>query len=377
MLVDDDGLPVVDANEWLFGRRSQSPTTLSRSLSELLPLFLWAHSKGVDIRERYESGMGFLEAEITTGVVEQLRLSQGKRATGLRVSNQVLNLRIATSRAFLAWLATEVIARYPSDDAKTQRIATQHAAVDEWLADASVRQPLARSVRAKALSPQQQIKLIEHVLPDVGGLGISRAMRFRNFVVIALLLTCGLRRGELLSLRVEDITFGAISSVSVTRRPVDRDDPRRPKPRIKRGSRLLELDPCLATYLDEYIVLHREALVEKAKVDTSYLIVSDEGHPLSISRLYALFVELKAQLGSLLPENFSPHSLRHTFSEVMERGMAAAGLDEGHRARALAMLRGDASLKSQNTYLQRETREQANKALARYQRSLFDEAGRR
>ncbi|UZW62165.1 hypothetical protein [Lysobacter enzymogenes] len=169
MLVDDDGLPVVDANEWLFGRRSQSPTTLSRSLSELLPLFLWARSKGVDIRERYESGLGFLEAEITTGVVEQLRLSQGKRATGVRVSNQVLNLRIATCRTFLAWLASEVIARYPSDDVKTQRIATQHAAVDEWLADASIRQPLARPVQAKALSLQQQIKLIEHVLPDVGG----------------------------------------------------------------------------------------------------------------------------------------------------------------------------------------------------------------
>jgi len=371
MLVDDDGLPIVDANEWLFGRRAQSPATLNRSLSELLPLFLWARDAGVDIRERYESGQGFLEAEITTGVVEQLRLSQRKRATVPRVSNQVLNLRLSTCRAFFSWLAREVIARCPSDDAKTLRIASQHAAVDEWLAQASVRQPVIGSPRSKALSTAQQTTLIEHLLPTGTGLGASPVIRFRNFVAIALMLTCGLRRGELLSLRVEDISFGAISSVRVTRRIVDKNDPRRPRPRIKRKTRVLELDANLASYVDQYIMICREQLVEKAKYDTPYLIVSDEGDPLSISRLYALFVELKTQFGAFLPENFSPHSLRHTFSETIERTLAVAGLDEHGRARALAFLRGDDSLKSQNVYLQRQTAEQANGALVKYQQSLL------
>ena len=42
MLLDGDGLPIPDPNEWLIGRRSLAPTTQSRLLSELVPLYGWA-----------------------------------------------------------------------------------------------------------------------------------------------------------------------------------------------------------------------------------------------------------------------------------------------------------------------------------------------
>lgn len=111
----------------------------------------------------------------------------------------------------------------------------------------------------------------------------------------------------------------------------------------------LKLEKIVVMFLDQHCVLHRAELIGKAKYDTPYLIVSDhEGDPLWSSRHYALFVEIKAQPGSLLSENSSPHSLRHTFPAVMERALAAAGLEEERRARALALLRGDSGLKSHN-----------------------------
>ena len=73
MLVDRDGLPISDPNEWLFGRRSLAPTTQSRILSELVPLYSWAECRGIDIRQRIESGQGFIEAEVISGLVEALR----------------------------------------------------------------------------------------------------------------------------------------------------------------------------------------------------------------------------------------------------------------------------------------------------------------
>lgn len=62
MLLDGDGLPIPDPNEWLIGRRSLAPTTQSRLLSELVPLYGWAESNGIDIRQRIEGGQGFTEA---------------------------------------------------------------------------------------------------------------------------------------------------------------------------------------------------------------------------------------------------------------------------------------------------------------------------
>jgi len=60
-----------------------------------------------------------------------------------------------------------------------------------------------------------------------------------------IMLNYGLRPGELLSLRVEDIEFGAISAIRVTRRPPNPNDKRNPRPQIKRNGRVLPIDNAL------------------------------------------------------------------------------------------------------------------------------------
>jgi integrase len=185
------------------------------------------------------------------------------------------------------------------------------------------------------------------------------------------MLLCGVRAGELLTLRVQDVRFGAIPSITVVRRPPDPDDPRRPRPRVKKLGRTIPIDAPFASVMNRYIMEFREELVRRAKVDFPYLIVTDDGAPLSRPRLNAIFLEIRAKYPKELPEDLTPHSLRHTFSTELECDLAAAGMEEDRRARALALMRGDSSSDSQDPYIVREIQERAHRALGAYQRKVL------
>lgn len=86
------------------------------------------------------------------------------------------------------------------------------------------------------------------------------------------MLEYGLRPGELLRLRIEDVEIGAISALHVLRRPQDPDDERSPRPQIKRNGRTLIIeDIAFARAIDEYILVWRELLCASSKEETEYL----------------------------------------------------------------------------------------------------------
>ena len=115
----------------------------------------------------------------------------------------------------------------------------------------------------------------------------------------------------------------------------------------------------------------RDKLEANSLEETDYLILSDEGQPLSQPSMVQLFQQLRKRFPDELPENLSAKSLRHTFSSNMERELREAGLDEGRRAEALAELRGDSSLESQSVYIAQEIQEQANLAMRNYHRKIL------
>ena len=202
--------------------------------------------------------------------------------------------------------------------------------------------------------------------------GYYEPVKYRNFITVSILLNCGLRPGELLSLRVEDIKIGALSSLTVCRRPPDPKDTRIPRPNIKREGRVIILEERIfINLLNEYILKWRDELEKKSSIGTDYLILSDDGDPLSFSSLTQFFLRLREAYQDDLPSILTPKSLRHTFSGQMEKTLRAAGIDEDRRRQALAMLRGDTSLRTQSIYIAQEIEEQARKALSSYQKRLI------
>lgn len=375
ILLDDDGLPVPLPSEFVLGRRALGVNTLVRNLRELSVLFQWSTREKIDLWERISTGKGFTEAELRGGLIESLRRDQskGRKVQKLSITPNTFNQRLTTVRQFIGQLFDLYLGSMPHDDRNYERIRDQKMRSITWLDTSFINAPPANASIQKGLTKQQAQFLVRCLDPEKEEIfGRDPAVRFRNYVSVMIMLNYGLRPGELLSLLVKDIEFGAISAIRIERRPANPKDKRSPRPQIKRNGRVMPIDnPVLAKRIDEYIIKWRDRLEEKATEESDYLILSDEGRPLSQPSLVQLFQILRKRFPNDLPDNLSAKSLRHTFSSNMERELREAGMDERRREEALAELRGDSSLESQSVYIAQEIQEQANLALRNYHRKLL------
>lgn len=378
ILIDDDGMPIPTPNEFILTRRALSPNTLVRNLRELMVFYRWLELNNIDIWERVKTGRGFTEAEVNGGIVELLRKAQvnGNKVKRLAVSPVTFNQRLTTIRMFVTWCFDIVLGSLPQDDQGYEHIRDKKELIVGWMGEAYISAPPSSNANArKALKVAEVDFLLECLNPNnSNAIGRDPAVRFRNYISIMIMLYYGLRPGELLSLRVEDVTLGAISSITVERRPPDPKDTRRPRPQIKRNGRVMPIDDqVFEKNLDKYIMVWREELESNAESESDYLILSDEGDPLSQSTLTQFFQRIRNEYPNKLPNHLTAKALRHTFSSQMEKFLRQAGLDEDRRKQALADLRGDSSLESQNVYIAQEIEEQANNALRKYQKELIME----
>jgi integrase len=373
ILLNEDGLPIPLPSEFLLSRRALSTNTLIRNLRELSIFYGWLKTNGIHLEQRIISGMYFTEAEIIGGMVEFLRRGVIKRNSA--VSPQVFNNRLVTVRYFLNWCIDTYIGSLPLTDERYEKFHLEKKRLNEWISQSFINTPSASGILKKSLNEKEVKFLIKCLNPDSNqSFGYYLPVKYRNYVAVSILLNCGLRPGELLSLRVEDVQIGAISSLTVRRRAPDFKDNRKPRPQIKREGRIIVLEGReLVNILNKYILEWREVLEHKSNIDTDYLILSDEGMPLSFSSLTQLFTRLRDTYPDDLPKILTPKSLRHTFSSQMEKTLRAAGLEEESRKQALAKLRGDTSLESQRVYIAQEIEEQARKALALYQKKLIED----
>ena len=376
ILLGDDDLPVSSPNEFLLSRRNLSTNTLLRNLRELSVLYRWLADRQIHLESRLGGGKLFSEAEFNGGLIEFLRKDMEKEDKV--VSPHTFNNRLATIRQYFVWKIDVYMASLPMSDSQYELLQAARKRLIGWVDRAFINTPKAGGVSRKSLTNDETEFLFQCLNPErTDSFAFFEPVKYRNFVAVLLMLNCGLRPGELLSLRVEDIQIGAISSVTVKRRAPDPFDNRKPRPSIKRNGRVLTLDGShFVQMLDKYIVEWRDVFEQKSSKATDYLILSDEGEPLSHSSLTQLFSRLRSTYPDSLPRILTPKSLRHTFSGRMEQVLRAAGIDEDRRKQALAMLRGDSSLESQAVYIAQEVEEQARRALADYQKKLISGAGK-
>jgi len=377
ILLDSDGLPIPSPNEFILSRRTLSTNTLIRNLRELTIFYNWIQRENIDLPMRLESkGQFFSEAEIKGSLVEALRLKQqSSRNSSTVVSPISFNQRISTVRHYLIWSFDLVSHSIVSSYQKLEKVLEHKKRVIRWLDSSFINTPPDINGIKKSLNTEEENFLIDILNPlKVVSGKQNLSVLYRNYISVLIMLKLGLRPGELLSLKVEDVVIGAISSINVVRRPPDPNDIRKPRPRIKRNGRILSIDdPELLSSLDEYILTYRDELEISSREDTEYLIISDEGNPLSQATLGQLFRNIRNKFPDKLPNYLSPKTLRHTFSIEMEKTLRMSGMKEDHRSQALAYLRGDSSLKSQDVYIDQEITEQAQLALKSYHSKILKE----
>ena len=317
----------------------------------------------------------FTEGEIQGSLIESLRRDQGssKAIVKLAIKPNTFNQRLTTVRQYFAWCFDVEMGSTTYDDSKYEQLREHKKRVLQFLEDSFINAVPSNKGLRKGLNEKEIAFLLSKLDPfSDDGFGQDPAVRFRNYVSTMIMLIYGLRPGELLCLKLEDIEFGAISSIRVFRRPPDLKDVRKPRPHIKRNGRVLPIDdPVFAKNLDEYITKWRESLEDKSEVGSDYLILSDEGQPLSQASITQFFQLLRSKYPSNLPSHLTAKALRHTFSSRVERELRTLGIDEQKRKETLAMLRGDSSLNSQLVYTVQETEAQANAILRIYQSKLL------
>lgn len=373
ILLDDDGMPIPLPNEFILSKRKVSSNTLIRNLREIKILYEWFHIHNIDIYERLIQKKPFTEAEIIGSLVEFLRRDHEKRhkTSKIAVKPDTFNQRLITIKQFLNWYIEVYIGTLPFTSNNYQYYITYKTSLISLLDRCFIKSPPTNKSLSKGLSSSEQSNLIKLIKPKKDS---QNPIEYRNYIMVMLMLSFGLRPGELLSLRVEDIQLGGISSIRVHRRPPDANDKRKQRPQIKRNGRTLSInDKALAKELDIYITKWREMLDQRnqTSIEWDYLILNRDGKPLSLASITQYFQILKGKYVELVPPNFSPKTLRHTFSSSMERLLRDAGVEEDNRKKALAYLRGDSSLSSQDVYTFKETELEANKYLGQYQREIF------
>ena len=289
LLLDRDGMPIPAPNEFIISRRALSPNTIIRNLRELSVFYLWLERQGINLDSHIYSERSFSEAEIKGSMVEFLRRDHDKRrrVKKLVVTPNTFNQRLMTIRQYLVWYFDVAICSLPTSSKDYELILENKKRVLGFIETSFIEAPPTNKSNRKGLDGNEVDYLLSVLDPESDkGFGKFPAVKHRNYIITMIMLYYGLRPGELLSLRVEDVEIGAISSLRVERRSPDPSDGRKPRPQIKRNGRVLPIDdPIFAKSLDQYIMHWRDVLEEKSESETEYLILSDEGEPLSQSSI--------------------------------------------------------------------------------------------
>jgi integrase len=179
--------------------------------------------------------------------------------------------------------------------------------------------------------------------------------RLRNWLMYAIAHQCGLRRGELLKLRLDDLPKPDDSGIKIRRRPHDSADVRRNKPHVKTVERVLPVSDEIRAGLRAYLGFLPP--IGRARGCTPHLFVSAHGAPLSIPAANEIAMAIGRHTGI---EDLSWHSFRHTWAELLAEGLLADCQEE----LALAFIRELGGWTSNSTtpmhYIQNALAKRAN-----------------
>ncbi|MDI5922518.1 tyrosine-type recombinase/integrase [Halomonas sp. LR5S13] len=376
IVLDDEGMPEPLYNEYLLSRDRQKANTLKRNASELVVIARWVENQKIDLVEKFVKGT-LKEAELRGSLIPWLKRNhrKGVKVHNIYVAPEVFNQRLIALRAFLGWVYDEKVVGMSYSSEAFVALTHSMERVSRIIDDSYIKKPPLKSVKNLGLTLDQANDLLDCVDPNNPlAYGRDPAIKHRNYVIVLLLLSTGMRPGELLSLRVEDVKTGAIPAIHMQIREPDPNDPRKDKPSVKRNARIIPImDRNLAYQLDKYIVDTRDDLEEKSKLAGDYLILSSNGEPLTLKSLGNFFRIIRDKNKDKLPSHLSPKAMRHTFSTYILKELRSSGLDEDEARLSLAILRGDSNLDSQDDYTKQFYEDSTRNSMLSYQKRIMRE----
>ncbi|MEV7237211.1 tyrosine-type recombinase/integrase [Streptomyces sp. NPDC051020] len=357
-LVDGDGEPVAAACRFLdhLVDRGFSPHTVCAYAYDLRRLFTFLAAEGMDWREFRGPDalrlLAFLRRAPSRRPAQRLGLTVvvgGPEAPGSLLAPATVNRILAAVSSFYDWAV--VAEEYDGDSPMQKRLDPALARVPDrhqpFMGRASRQQPMRRTVTVK--QPRRLPRPVDEAVLEhfIGSL-----KRLRDLAVFLLMLDGGLRPGEVLSLHLDDVSYGR-RRVTVRKRD---DHPRGVRGK-SRTERVVDLhEPRTLDAVSRY-VMHERPLDAAGPF---VFLVGGKGtrrlEPLGYDAVVRLFARRLDKLGLRTPET-TPHALRHTHAIAMWEG--------GMRELSLQKRLGHASPESTKVY----TRVSDEAVLADYTRA--------
>lgn len=388
----ETGVPLEAPTFWIVALRRPSgkqPNTLGNDLHSLIPFLLWADARGVNISERLRDGVFFSLAELldigdfcglfiddAVREIEDrssnlLRLDGRKKTGQRRVQLGEKRNRLTAIRSFVEFISADFLSNLA---VWPQRWSHYNAVRAEFLGLLQGHVEGLSNVnrddvgRPEGLEAAAQKRLREVIEPGHPENPFIPAVQFRNYVMIRLLLDTGIRRGELLILKVLDCVLGSSGFITVHRRPDDPEDDRSAKPATKTAARVLALSGRMTELVHEWVVHHR-ARIPGARRHPFLIVSSRDGRPMSLSNVNKIMSTLRQVSG--LPKELTPHVLRHSWNDNFSDMADRKGISEDQEIKWRARVMGWRSESSARPYLRRTVRRRSNEFLKEMQDEMI------
>ncbi|MBB2692267.1 UNVERIFIED_ORG: integrase [Rhizobium esperanzae] len=389
------GVPLEAPTYWTVAYRRAlgcQPNTLFNELRSLMYLYLWADLRGINVGERLREGVFLSLSEIIDLVgfcgryladilpeLEQRRanvvalVDRRKPPKENAVQSGEKRNRLAVIRGFLDFTSADHLSelqKWPSRWSVYDKMRRECLdRLGEYIG--AIRAPNRDDVgQREGLDPEVVKRLLSIVEPDHPDNPFRPEVRFRNYLIVRLLIELGIRRGELLGLYAVDMALsGAKGTVTIHRRPDDKHDDRREKPAVKTAARVLPLSGRATELVHEWVVEYRSKL-PLARRNPFLIVTIPEGKPMSLSNINKIFLAIRKRVPGL-PDELGPHLLRHSwndaFSEQIDRKGNISPENEIKWRKRLMGWRSDSTAQH---YLRRTTRRRSNEFLAEIQEGL-------
>lgn len=398
VLTADDGVPLFRPTVWSVAMRRAVNAATATILSDLIALKLlyrWADREGIALEERMLAGRYLAPSEANslardarhrldkpagTGgqasarsrSVSLERHRQCSPVPAPEVDAQTAAARLRTIAGYLRWLTQEGLSGMAQGVAE-KRTRARDAMLDSL--NAQTPKARGRNVVGQREGPHEAVleRLLAVVEPGAeenpwDDLGLC----IRNRLLVHFIYGLGIRRGEALGIKVTSIDFRQ-NRVLVARAADDPEDPRRYQPLTKTRDRWLPMKDTLAAMAQDYVT-HVRAKFPQARRHPFLFVSHQDGAPLALVSANKVFRTLRKRVDGL-PENLSPHLLRHawndSFSAIADkRGTALA---EEEKVRSYLMGWSPTS-KTAATYTRRHVQKKAEELSLKHQESLMETA---
>ncbi|HQO16911.1 MAG TPA: site-specific integrase [Methylotenera sp.] len=404
ILIGRDGLPMFEPTVFSLTEvrsRNRASNTIDSYLRSVMVLLLFLDLRKINLAERLKSGqlLSLGEVEDLVGIcrlplekihslfdevkvapkpftssvvsLENVRkrpsVQKEERVDGNSAANRLRNIR-----DYLKWLCLSRISKLGIDASLRLLLESSMQNTSNAI---EARMPTSFSHfginHREGLVPESVNRILQVINPHSNeNPWINEHAKYRNELIILWLLHTGMRRGELLNIRIPDLNFQK-NTVVIARRADDSSDPRVNQPKVKTRGREIPLSTGLVEKTNAYI-FNQRSKIRGARRHNFLFVSSVDGAPMSIPALNKLFNVLSNSLPAL-DEKIFPHIFRHTwndrFSEEMDKNKVSE--DDEKKARSFLMGWSETS-GTAATYTRRHICKKAQAASLQLQNNLSE-----